>query len=49
MNRLAFLVAIAALAGSWSGAALVRSSEDLFQLGVQVASAISIEFERADV
>lgn len=49
MDRLAFLIAIAALAGSWPGSALAQSSGDRFQLGVQVASAISSEFEGTDV
>lgn len=49
MNRLAFVIAIAALAGSWPGAALAQSSEDRFELGIQVASAISDEFDGADL
>jgi len=49
MNRFAVVTAIAALAGSWPGAAVAQSSQPRFELGVQLASAISREFDRTDV
>lgn len=49
MNRLAVVIAVVALAMSRPGSAVAQSSRDRFELGVQLASAISSEFDGADV
>ncbi len=49
MNRLAVVIAIAGLVVAWPDPAVAQSKPDRFELGVQVSSAISSEFDRTDV
>lgn len=49
MDRLAAAIAIAGSVVAWSDAAIAQSKQNGFELGVQVPSAISTEFDRADV
>jgi len=49
MNRLALVCAIAGLVVAQPGSALAQSTSDRFELGVQVSSVISSQFDATDV
>lgn len=49
MNQLTAVIAIAALACSWPCVAAAQSGEARFEMGVQLTSAVSSEFEGFDV
>ncbi len=49
MKRLAAVIAIAALVVARPDSAVAQSNPDRFELGIHVASAISSQFDRADV
>lgn len=49
MNRLAFVCAIASLIAAEPGPALAQSTSDRFELGVQVSSVTSSQFEATDL
>ena len=49
MNRLAVVIAIAGSVVAWPDPAVAQSKRDRFELGVQVSSATSSEFDRTDV
>ena len=49
MNKLALVCAIAGLVVAQPGSALAQSTSDRFELGVQVSSVISSQFDATDV